>query len=249
MQADVQILSKTILVAAASARSKAYIQALVTNGLHPEKLILLSDERQDRKTEAQNIRQWQDIALPDLNESVIETCERASIPYEVAPAADVNAPATIDLIKSQNADTVICSVKGGQIVSEDALNTAKQFLHMHSGWLPEYRGSTTVYYALLNGDKPAVTAIFMDKTIDTGPIIAKREYPVPPPDLNIDLIYDCAIRADLMVRVMNDFVAQGEISVMEMQSPDKGSVYYVIHPVLKHIAILSLDDWEKENVG
>ena len=87
--------------------------------------------------------------------------------------------------------------------------------------------------------KHAVYAAMVDRVdqgIDSGPIVARRHYP-PPPGIDVDLVYDSVIRADLLVRVLRDFAETREWPRIE--DTGSGTTYYVIHPVLKHLALLS----------
>lgn len=235
-------LSNISLLAANTTRSQSYIQTLVAHELYPAQVILLGNNNVAQKGTVSEPRLWKDILLPNLSESITETCSKANIPISHCTTNNVNSPEAIEAISQAKAEIVIYSGFGGQIVSETVLNLGSKFLHMHSGWLPEYRGSTTLYYALLNGQSPAVTALILDRTIDTGPVVAKKYYPVPPPSMDIDLAYDAAIRADLLVRVIKTYVADGKLPNIKEQSNVNANTYYVIHPVLKHLAILSLEN-------
>ena len=136
---------------------------------------------------------------------------------------------------------VIYSGFGGQIVSDKLLDFGIPFLHVHSGWLPEYRGSTTIYYSLLQDFECGVSAILMDKNIDDGPIIKRRIYPPPPKGMNIDYLYDNAIRANLLIEALESWLVDGCFSDGTQQTEEDASTYYVIHPLLKHIALLALE--------
>jgi methionyl-tRNA formyltransferase len=234
-------LKRVVLLAAQTVRSQAYVQALVASELFPEQVIILGAEEPSTPACKASLRSWREVMLPDPTESLSITCGRADIPVRRCVARDVNAEEVSNVIRETAADVVIYSGYGGQIVSSSVLALGSQFLHLHSGWLPEYRGSTTLYYALLNGELPGVTALILDRTIDTGPIVGRRHYPHPPSGLDLDLVYDAAIRADLLVHVIQNYVKSGRLTIVEHQRPDEGMVYYVIHPVLKHVAILSLD--------
>ncbi|ANN74226.1 formyltransferase family protein [Bordetella bronchialis] len=234
-------LEGIVLLAAETARSQAYVQALVSNDLMPEKVILLGSPGTAASTRTGSApRFWQGVQLPDLSEPVAVTCERAGIPTSHCAARDVNAPEAAEMIAATGARVVIYSGYGGQIVAPQVLRLGPRFLHMHSGWLPSYRGSTTVYYALLNGDAPGVTALILDPSIDTGPVVARRHYPRPARGLDIDRAYDAGIRADLLCRVMWHYASNGELPAPQEQGDEDASTFYVIHPVLKHLAILSL---------
>lgn len=229
-----------ILLAAPTARSRTYIQALVAAGLLPERVVLLGEESEPVGQAGLAVRQWLGLVLPDHGESIAATCRRAGIPVQACAAGSVNEEEVIGLLQALAPRLIIYSGAGGQIVSTSVLGLGFPFLHVHSGCLPDYRGSTTLYYALLNGDAPGATAIVLDRTIDTGPVIARRTYPRPPQGMDIDQVFDPAIRADLLVRVIADFSRRGALVPIEMQDPAVGVSYYVIHPVLKHLGILSL---------
>ena len=233
-------LKGVALLAAPSARSQAYIQALVYNGMYPEVVICWGQTTTPNAKMEPNPKQWEGIILPDLAETVEQSCHRVGIPTITCRTNNVNDDVVLDCVREVAPRILIYSGFGGQIVSEKLLSIGPKFLHMHSGWLPKYRGSTTIYYALLNNEPPAVTALFLNRSIDTGPIVAKRHYPKPSFEIDIDRSYDSAIRADLLVRVMREYLRTGEIEKFEDQNPDTGETYYVIHPVLKHLAILSL---------
>lgn len=232
-----------ILLAAPGARSRAYVQALVAAGLAPERVVLMGDEVET--TIGRGPEGCAAVRLPDPDEPVPVTCARAGIPLGLCEVSNVNDPAVVELLKAAAPRVVIYSGWGGQIVSAGLLGLGFPFLHLHSGDLPDYRGSTTIYYTLLHRTQPGVTAILLDPTIDTGPIIARRQYPPPPSGLDIDRIYDPAIRADLLVRVMAEYARTGALPVASPQQTGEGMTYYVIHPVLKHLAILSLSRKEE----
>ncbi len=229
-----------VLLAAPTARSRAYIQALVAAGLLPERVVLLGEESDPPGPALHAVRQWQGLVLPDHGESIAATCGGAGIPVQACAAGSVNEEEAGGILRALAPRVLIYSGAGGQIVSASVLGLGFPFLHVHSGYLPDYRGSTTLYYALLNGDAPGVTAIVLDRTIDTGPVIARRTYPRPPQGMDIDQVFDPAIRADLLVHVVADFSRRGALEPIEMQDPAVGVSYYVIHPVLKHLGILSL---------
>jgi methionyl-tRNA formyltransferase len=135
---------------------------------------------------------------------------------------------------------IIFSGYGGQLVKPALLELDIPLLHVHSGWLPDYRGSTTLYYSLLSERRCAASAILLDAHIDTGPVVARKHYPAPPAGTDIDRRYDPAIRADLLREVLARYHSDGRLPLESQQRSDEGSTFYVVHPVLKHLALLSL---------
>lgn len=233
------ILRGIVLVAAPTVRSQAYIQALASGGLHPEWVLLLGDHAPaDSSVAAARPKRWKGISLVNSDEPVLATCRRTGIPAQTVKGSSINDAAALEVIRQLGPHTLIYSGAGGQIVSREALGIGARFLHMHAGYIPDYRGSTTIYYALLNGDLPAVTAIFLDAQIDTGGILDRRSYPVPDRSIDIDRTYDSSIRADALVRLLQDYAVTGAFAVPKPQKRDEGATYFVIHPVLKHLAIL-----------
>lgn len=233
-------LDGVVMLAAPTARSRAYIQALAAADLLPEIVLLLGAESSQAPSPPP--QRLEGIHLPDHGESIASTCARAGVAVQSCEVATVNDEQVRTALLALAPRLVIYSGWGGQIVSAALLDSgAPPFLHLHSGWLPEYRGSTTLYYALLNGAQPGVTAILLDRGIDTGPIVARRAYPRPPAWIDIDLVFDPAIRADLLVRVLSGYASTGAIQPLETQDSAAGQTYYVIHPVLKHLAILAIE--------
>ena len=107
---------------------------------------------------------------------------------------------------------------------------------MHPGRLPTERGSTTIYYSILNQRKITVTAFFMTPKIDAGENILFSEYPVPGKGVDIDRWLDNVARADCLTKALKAINKVEKIDVNASESEE----YYVIHPVLKHVALLSL---------
>ena len=112
----------------------------------------------------------------------------------------------------------------------------KKFLHIHAGKLPHYRGSTTIYYSILEANRVAATAIFLNEGIDTGDIICLKEYKLNFDPKLIDLVFDPLLRADVLVAAIKLLFNKQDFT--KKQNISCGEDYFIIHPVLKHLAIL-----------
>lgn len=235
------VIPGVLLLAAYTARSQAYAQALARHGLYPEKVLLLGDPMSERLRDIT----WPDDApgpdffIPDLSEPLLETCERNDWAYERVPESSVNSPAILNQLVAIGPRAVVYSGYGGEIVSKEILDAGAPFLHIHSGWLPEQRGSTTLYYSILSESYCGVSALLLDENIDTGSILARKSYPLPLPGVDIDYLYDSALRADLLVEVLEAFSRTAEFPD-PIDASGNETAFYVIHPVLKHLAVLSL---------
>ena len=62
-----------------------------------------------------------------------------------------------------------------RILKEDMISLFENgVINIHNGKLPQYRGANTLQWSIINGEEEtAVTMHYVDKGIDTGPIIAE----------------------------------------------------------------------------
>jgi len=237
-------LEDTVLLAAETPRTNAYVQALAKNGIQVKGAVLFGEKSSGKPGQTQLVpeRNWPDapVFLPDLAVPLTESLDLVSDTVITVVAAHVNEPSINEALRQFNPGLIVYSGYGSQIVGNHLLSSGIPMLHLHSGWLPEFRGSTTTYFHLLVTGDCGVSALLFDKDIDTGPVLARKKYPPPPPDVDIDYLYDSAIRADLLVKVLDYYGKNQELPERSHQHQDEGNTYFIIHPVLKHIAISSL---------
>ena len=230
-----------LFLAANTPRSQAYAQAFAARGITLNHAILFDrpGAAQPGKAELASPPSIPTaVPLPDPRIPLLQSLDGLAAQVQRIEAESVNDPAILAAVEAAGPDLVIYSGYGGQLVSRALLSLGPPFLHAHSGWLPDYRGSTTVYYSLLNGEGCGVSVIDMVPAIDQGPIMARRNYPAPPVDVDIDYFYDSAIRADLMADVVTQWQKDGRLEPIGVEGD--GADYYVVHPLLKHMALLSL---------
>lgn len=233
-----------VFLAAHTPRSQTYAQIMACNNIKPDITLLFGNQHGDQPGQSSHelpATYMDGLFVPDYSESLTDTCARNKWLFESFNTNDVNDSGLVKRIREIRPQMIIYGGYGGQIVCNDLLDIGTPFLHTHAGWLPDYRGSTTIYYSLLKEGRCAVSAFILGRSIDTGPVIARKYYKPPPTGTNIDYVYDSVIRADLMLSVIKDWQKNGEFSVVYQQVPNEGETYYVIHPLLKHIAILSME--------
>ena len=238
-------LKGVLFLASQTTRSQAYAQAMVAHKLEPERVLVFGgiNAKQGPSLGNDNVSlsRSEGLAFPNLSISLSETCRLAKWKSEELSTSQVNDVAISNFVRALKPRLVIYSGFGGQLVGTELLEIGAPFLHIHSGWLPEERGSTTIYYSLLQGHECSASAIILDKGIDTGAIVARQRFARPPAGTDVDCMYDNAIRACLLVEVLEVFQKTGKLPEHIPQSPHAGTTHYVIHPVLKHIALLSLE--------
>lgn len=82
-------------------------------------------------------------------------------------------------IQSLNPDIIVV-VAFGQILPETILNLPKYgCINIHGSLLPKYRGAAPIQWSIINEDKvTGVTIMYMDKGMDTGDMLLKKEMPI-----------------------------------------------------------------------
>ena len=164
------------------------------------------------------------------------TLEGAGIPSQELPVAPIDDEANLAIYRGLPAVVLVFSGYRTGILREAAFQIGKHFLHVHGGYVPDYRGSTTFYYSILKERMMGASAIWMDKGIDTGPVLARRRYPAPN-DIDIDYIADPLVRADLLAEVLTHRASAGMWPQTEYVPAEEGETFHKIHPVLKHLAL------------
>lgn len=104
-----------------------------------------------------------------------EVCSLFKIAYEYVP--DVNDPSFTARLSSQRPD-VLVSIQP-QIFSPALLSIPKiACINCHQGKLPDYRGASPIFTAMLHGEKTlGVTVHTMTEKLDVGAILCRKEFP------------------------------------------------------------------------
>jgi len=222
------IKSSIIVISAGTLRSFNYIFELQKAGITIEEVCLLDSE----------------LPLPGKREidnsgamylKIVELCKINNITLS-SHESDVNSKSLFQKLKKLHSELIVYSGFGGQIIKTPLLSLEKLFLHIHPGSLPKYRGSTTIYYSILNQDECGVTAILLDKNIDTGMIVGKKNFTLSNNMSDIDFDIDICFRTELLIDVVTHYINKGCFEINLPQDLHKGMNYYIAHPVLRHIA-------------
>ena len=168
------------MIAADTSRTYIYLKALIENDILPNHVIVLVNDESRLKPGQAN---------SSSKEKLIETLKESRIPFSVSNYSNINSKEFISLIKHRQEDVFIYSGFGGVLLRSEVLNAGKSFLHVHGGFLPDYKGSTTNYYSILNENTVGASSIFLTKDIDCGPVIQRKKYPIPAYTSTIDHIY------------------------------------------------------------
>lgn len=242
------MLNNVGFVAANTSRTRAYLAALERHDLLPTWTLLLDDgspavmpgmtvsEVEKASSQDWSSPHWSEANF-DPSAPLEPWLKRLGLDYAVSGSRDVNAAAVIDLVAQSAPTVLIYSGYGGALLGDKLLSTGKQFLHVHGGYLPDYRGSTTNYFSLLSERMLGASALLLTPEIDSGPVLHRRWFLPPTERTNIDHIYDSAARARVLVDTLCAYREQRKFYPEVLNLRD-AKTYYIIHPVLKHIAIM-----------
>ncbi len=148
--------------------------------------------------------------------------------------SDLSDPEVAVALDGMQPDLVLYSGLAGGIVP-GALLRRWAFLHVHPGRLPHYRGSTTIYWSLLQRNRVECSAILLSDEIDHGRVVGEYLCPDPTSSSDIDVIYDCGVRAMALAKVLANIGDNGIIGHEQTEAARRD--FFVIHPVLKNVVI------------
>jgi len=96
---------------------------------------------------------------------------------DIIRVKSINSDEAIAVLKRLEPDVV--AVYGVRIISEKVIRSIPApFVNLHLGMAPAFRGLCTIYWALVQANDNAcgVTVHFIDKGIDTGPILNQKTF-------------------------------------------------------------------------
>jgi methionyl-tRNA formyltransferase len=221
-------LNDVAMVAADTTRTKYYIEQLISEKLLPRYILLLLNSDMD-------LLPGQKVSNSD-NE-LIALLKEVNVSYDIAPNSDINSHEVVTMVSNRAESVFIFSGFGGVLLHSNILEVGKKFLHVHGGYLPDYKGSTTNYYSLIDDNTIGASSIFLTHEIDCGPVLLRKKFPAPKVRTEIDHIYDSEARSKVLIETLKNYVESGGWGV-ELENNRGGEIFYIIHPVLKHLAIL-----------
>uniref|UniRef100_UPI001FB2D4D7 hypothetical protein n=1 Tax=Helicobacter cinaedi TaxID=213 RepID=UPI001FB2D4D7 len=224
----VELESSLAMIYALSSRSNIYFQAMLQCGIVPSHIVILGNALEA----GQVISQIQDLGI---STHCIDT-------------QDINDEAVFSYVESLPQKYVIYSGYGGGILESKYFHIPKHFIHIHAGKLPQYKGSTTCYYSLLEEGEICSTAMFLNDGLDCGDILGffslSSKQLCEFANTDIDTTLEPYIRSQALVKVLLEYKQNGAFSLTS-QNRKEGETYYRIHPTLKHLALFScFGNWD-----
>ena len=213
------------IIISSNSRSMSYLRALIKNNISISKIIFLRDKNNKKVNQTifkilKNIKEKKIIKIFDFN--------------------DINNSKISDYLKKTELKIFIVSLYSGAfgIIKNKNLLKRKKFIHSHPGKLPNYKGSTTIYYSILKEQKIWCDTFFLNEKIDEGNVILSKKYPLPQNIHHIEKDYDIKIRTDNLIQSIKKLNLKKltKVRVKASKNFKKSKLnYYVIHPILRHI--------------
>jgi methionyl-tRNA formyltransferase len=112
--------------------------------------------------------------------------EEYALPVLAAP--DPNDPSLLEQVRAMAPELFILAGYG-PILRQEAISIPTRFcINLHGGRLPEYRGSSPMNWALINAEATfGISIIKVSPGVDTGDVLAERQFPIGPNDTIQDL--------------------------------------------------------------
>ena len=223
-------------------RSLFYLINLYENNIYPKKIYyfpngknIFLDKRSVNKIIFKEYSST--FKLSNLNlKQILNEFIKKDVPIYNFKNKSVNSTYFYNKIKIINDELIIFSGYSGEILSKRLVLTDNKFVHIHAGYLPKYKGSTTNYYSSLESNFIGFTAIFMNEKIDNGKIIFRKKFNFPKYPKYYDLYYDNLFRSLILLKIIKEINLKVKYLEKIKIKNLKTKPYYVIHPILKMIA-------------
>lgn len=202
-------------------------------------LLRWSRQRVTRMADATLVRQIQgeDCALPQLFGPLDFSAFADS--FQEAWFENLSDPSLAALLERQPCRTFLYT--GGGRVPDSLLGMrGARFLHCHPGVVPEVRGADGFFWSLLQRGRPGASCFYMNEGIDTGEIVATRDFERPIFEVDLarwghDAVYRAIVqcyaatlRAKLLVEVLSSGGDPGRLA-SRPQRGGEGRTFFRMH--------------------
>lgn len=129
--------------------------------------------------------------------------------YSIAQPSSIKTTEFFDLISSLCPDLFVV-IAFGHILPKKILDIPKKgAINLHASLLPKYRGPAPIQWAVINREKKTgITAMLMDKGLDTGDILLSAEVIISSKDTYSSLHDRLALKAsDLLIKTLTGMQA------------------------------------------
>ncbi len=144
-----------------------------------------------------------------------------------------------EFLNKINPDMIVV-VPFGILLPEYVINYPKYgCINVHGSLLPKYRGAAPMQWCVINGEtKTGITTMYMDKGLDTGDMLLKKETAIEPTDTYEDIHNKLMVMgADLLIETIEKII---DGTIERIPQDNEHSTYVSV--VSKSDSII---DWSK----
>lgn len=194
-------------------RSKIYLEYLLKNKFLPSEIIFLHD---GKKNLLYKLLKKIDIKIKKFHYSIIDNEK------------------IIDYILNSKNIYFIYSGYSGYVIKNANLLSKKKILHAHPGKLPEYKGSTTIFYSILNFNKIYCSTMILNKKIDDGEKLNQLQFKLKCKNFKNFDFFDARIRIITLVDALKKIQKNRKFDKRKKNKTFNN--YYVAHPIIRYLA-------------
>lgn len=169
---------------------------------------------------------------------IINFLNEKKVRFQYIKSNDINSfKVRTTLIKSKTKNFIFSGYPA-EIVSNKLINI-KNFFHCHPGLLPQFRGSTTLFYSLILKKSIWCTVLQISKKIDDGKILYKKKFNKTKNLESINSIFDDKIRS----LTFAEFIKRKKLIKFKINFGKNkvSNLYYIAHPIIRNLAIKKRD--------
>jgi len=218
-------------------RSRAYAQFFMQSGFVPDQIICIGDENQSSPLPLKDVYLDPYSGYSFRPEEKVGNTFRGirQINREFTDVG-INSRNFSEAAKKLGITKAVYSGRSGVLIAAGTLEQVTEIVHVHGGYLPEFRGSTTCYFSILAENTIGASSIVLNSDIDQGDVLIRQKFK-PVSGINVDYVLDPLTRANVLISTLRTLLSHKRQDITLRQNPDIGVTYQVIHPVLKWKAL------------
>tara|TARA_Y100000590_G_C15490372_1_gene927504 strand:+ start:47 stop:760 length:714 start_codon:yes stop_codon:yes gene_type:complete len=225
------------LIASDTPRSRAYIDQMIKNGLLPKKVIFIK-----KNSIAEKLKFRANPYFDNETNLLNKLLSLKKIKIENIKVNSSNDIKCLRSVINSKEKFFIFSSNPGEILRKEYFDHDKTYLHVHPGKLPKFKGSTPYYYEILNEKKITFTSLIMSHKLDEGRILLSKSFNAKKlkhfDKSTMDDVLDPYFRSLLLIETLKKCqYKKKNFTKLPKKNNRKYLSYFVIHPVLKNIAI------------
>tara|TARA_Y100000590_G_scaffold45437_2_gene48242 strand:- start:14706 stop:15497 length:792 start_codon:yes stop_codon:yes gene_type:complete len=232
-------------------RNRFFIHSLVENSMIPIDIVhLLPTNKRYKPERGQNpyliaiawsfinrlgwydrIRRIIDRIFFPKSIQLVSTIKSSFNKYTCISCKNINDQKVVDYVRTSNVDYWL--VLDSDIVRKPLLETGKQFLNSHKGYLPNVRGLSSTKWSVLTNKPFGASVHLMDSGIDTGPIVYREEFPITNTNVTDDQLNpEWQMQKTTIQKALESIFAGNT----KFHPQEMGTYFSSIHPILAEYA-------------